>query len=1623
MVKTSYFYLFYFFLLCVGFVFPVHADISDDFTRADDAAIGNGWIEKSPTAFTLLGGEASKQAVGTGYLDNLVFRPSNEDVLDVETSVEFTLSATSPGYIEIWSRVQSDTVLVSNWLEGYILFINDNNTEARIGRSNGNAYSLLATVGLSQPLNTTDRFRLRLSTEGTSPVVVTGYVERFNGADWDVLGQATVNDNDPLQIVTPGTVGFSGHVESGYVYDNFVRTNLGGPAPVPATSALSPASISAGSASFTLTVTGNNFVSGAAVRWNGVDRITTYVSSTQLQANILASDISAPGSAAVTVFNPAPGGGVSNAQTFTMDVPVDNPVPVTVSLTPVSTDEGGSAFTLTINGSDFVAGSVIRWNGSDRTTAYVSATQLQASITAADIATAGNATVTVFNPLPGGGLSNGQTFTVDPVVVNNPVPVASGLTPGSTTAGGAGFTLIVNGSDFVSGAVVRWNGADRTTTYVSASQLQAAITAVDIASTGIASVTVFNPLPGGGVSSAQSLSILEAGSLFTEAFSRADGAAIGNGWIEKSPAAFTLLGGEASKQSVGSGYLDNLVFRPSNEDILDVETSVEFTLSATSPGYIEIWSRVQSDTVLVSNWLEGYILFINDNNTEARIGRSNGNAYSLLATVGLSQPLNTTDRFRLRLSTEGTSPVVVTGYVERFNGADWDVLGQATVNDNDPLQIVTPGTVGFSGHVESGYVYDNFVRTNLGGPAPVPATSALSPASISAGSASFTLTVTGNNFVSGAAVRWNGVDRITTYVSSTQLQANILASDISAPGSAAVTVFNPAPGGGVSNAQTFTMDVPVDNPVPVTVSLTPVSTDEGGSAFTLTINGSDFVAGSVIRWNGSDRTTAYVSATQLQASITAADIATAGNATVTVFNPLPGGGLSNGQTFTVDPVVVNNPVPVASGLTPGSTTAGGAGFTLIVNGSDFVSGAVVRWNGADRTTTYVSASQLQAAITAVDIASTGIASVTVFNPLPGGGVSSAQSFNINQNGPLSFSLNSISPNSSVAGAGGVVISVFGNNFPVDAVVRWNGADRVTNYISPVELQVDILATDVDTAGLAGVTVSSLSEGTSTPQTFFILESASTGFFFDNFNRVDNEAIGNMWTEKLPATYSLINNQVVGVDTFDFVNSYRYVYRDNIVYRPDSEDYKNVELSVEFVKQQSGAYEFNQLHGRIQRDTVQYSNVLQSYLLYVEDTLPAPGGLAIAINRPVYDEGECIMRIIDFPSALVTGERYRMRFRIEGDYPVVLTAYLDRFDGQTWQVFTQGSAVHDVNTQPTFYCDPVTMPPPISKAGAVGFSKWFTTTQVYDNFYWKELEQVVASNPTPEISYVSPAWSLSGVTSANVKVSGNNFVPGSIIRWNGTDLATTFVSETTLETTLTATELASSGSASITVYTPAPGGGESSVDTFEVFNLGGTTFDDFNRADGAIGNGWVSNNGAFGVISNEAAKIPGLSWVYQFNITYRPDAESTQNMESQLEFRLLDTSIGYPQVYARIQSATTGGGNIDGYLLYLADDSRKAVIARQLGDTYLSQLATMTLSEALNTTDRYRMRLSSIGTDPVVLTAYIERFNGSGWDMIGSTFYKDSSANRITTPGVGGFSGSLEENSYTFDNFTAFELLP
>jgi hypothetical protein len=84
-------------------------------------------------------------------------------------------------------------------------------------------------------------------------------------------------------------------------------------------------------------------------------------------------------------------------------------------------------------------------------------------------------------------------FVLPALLTTQPVPTAASLNPMTAAAGSGNFYLTVNGSNFVPGAVVRWNGADRATTFVSATQLTVAIPASDVAMAETVTVTVANP--------------------------------------------------------------------------------------------------------------------------------------------------------------------------------------------------------------------------------------------------------------------------------------------------------------------------------------------------------------------------------------------------------------------------------------------------------------------------------------------------------------------------------------------------------------------------------------------------------------------------------------------------------------------------------------------------------------------------------------------------------------------------------------------------------------------------------------------------------------------------------------------------------------------------------------------------------------------------------------------------------------------------------------------------------------------------------------------------------------------------------------------------------------------------
>ena len=124
--------------------------------------------------------------------------------------------------------------------------------------------------------------------------------------------------------------------------------------PVPVISGLMPASVTAGTAAPTLTISGSGFLSSSSVTYNSVPHTATFVSASQLTISLTTADQATVGSYSVVVTNPSPGGGASNTATFTVSpvIPATAAVLVvggqtTASMAPLTSGEvfASSAFT------------------------------------------------------------------------------------------------------------------------------------------------------------------------------------------------------------------------------------------------------------------------------------------------------------------------------------------------------------------------------------------------------------------------------------------------------------------------------------------------------------------------------------------------------------------------------------------------------------------------------------------------------------------------------------------------------------------------------------------------------------------------------------------------------------------------------------------------------------------------------------------------------------------------------------------------------------------------------------------------------------------------------------------------------------------------------------------------------------------------------------------------------------------------------------------------------------------------------------------------------------------------------------------------------------------------------
>ena len=537
---------------------------------------------------------------------------------------------------------------------------------------------------------------------------------------------------------------------------------------------LNPSSAVAGSPAFTLTVNGgglNSLIfSGAVVQWNGTPLTTTYVSSTQVAAQVPASLIAAAGTASVTIVNP--GASPSNALVFTI-VPASPPA--LTSLSPISATVGSSALTLTISGSNFMQEATVLWNGSSLGTTFVSSTQLTAQVTANLLSAAGSATITVLEP--GIPASNALTFTVSPPSA----ATLAGISPSSVLAGSPGFNLTATGTGFVSSSVIQWNGGPVATSFVSPTQLTAQIPAGLVATAGTAVVRVINPSavlsntltftiaaptpaifslsPNSAPAGSPAFNLTVTGSGFVSGASvQWNGSPLATSFLSTTQLTAQVLAASIAAATSASVTVLNPGSAPSNALTFTVTVPLAPTISNVAPSTASAGGPAFTLTITGSNFVASSNVLWNG----AGLPTTFVSPTQLSAQVAAS-----------RIATPGSASVSVSNPTGANNAAPFT------------FTILTPAA---------------------------PSAASLSPVSAVAGSPAFTITVNGNGFVSGATVQWNTSPLTTAFVSSTQLTAQVPASDIAAVGSASVTVLNP--GSAASNALTFSISAaPRNQPV------------------------------------------------------------------------------------------------------------------------------------------------------------------------------------------------------------------------------------------------------------------------------------------------------------------------------------------------------------------------------------------------------------------------------------------------------------------------------------------------------------------------------------------------------------------------------------------------------------------------------------------------------------------------------------------------------------------------------------------------------------------------------------------------------------------------------------------
>src|ERR1700739_3855004 len=408
-----------------------------------------------------------------------------------------------------------------------------------------------------------------------------------------------------------------------------------------------------------------------------------------------------------------------------------------------------------------------------------------------------------------------------------------------------------------------------------------------------------------------------------------------------------------------------------------------------------------------------------------------------------------------------------------------------------------------------------------------PTLSAISPSTVAAGSPGFTLTATGTNFVSGTQILWNGVAQTTTVTSNTQLTAAISAAQIALAGNVTIRVIKPdTTTSGVmmltvtgGSSQTFSL-----------TSINPYTVAAGSAAFTLTATGVGFANGDSITLNGTAITTTFDSATQLHATVPATTVATV--ATIQVAVQDANKNSTNQLPFIVTGGTAGTP-PTLTSLSPNTSYNNVTSVALTANGTGFVNGSVIVWDGTAMPTNFVSSTQLTTTIPGTDLTTVGTENVFVLNP--DSTVSNTLPFTITVNPATPPTLTDISPTKTAVGSPAFTLTLNGTNFAPGCVAYFGANALPTTVVSSTQLTAQVPASDLTAVAEVPVTAQNTQSNPSNPIPFLV----GMNIFFGEVNDLAWDAARNIMYISQPGTSTKNPDTVVAIDPVSLAIEWTY----------------------------------------------------------------------------------------------------------------------------------------------------------------------------------------------------------------------------------------------------------------------------------------------------------------------------------------------------------------------------------------------------------------------------------------------------------------------------------------------------